>query len=330
LIEGLRERSSASPNAEPEKAKFAPKPAFSKLIVFSASPSDAYPTAIPPWEGLDYRFYRSVGAGISADTLATSLLDCLRAREYDERIAGRTRIDVLTGALAPIDVLSNIVVEVENAPEKGDLLPPAMSIGGKNYLRFFGHKGEQRLLQLQGRMTPGTPRVIVDPVTLRDLSSGEEALLRFAIDATAAIETGSFLIFDEPETHMHPRFISLFIAILDEILEASRSIAIVATHSAFLVREVPARRVRIARRSKGGEISIEPPGLQTFGASIDSISQFVFEDIQEKHLHQRVLDKWMAEQNDPSVAAFKARFEKDLTAEVLSYVAQTLLRGETR
>lgn len=180
-------------------------------------------------------------------------------------------------------------------------------------------------------MVPNAPpRVLVERQRARDLSSGEQALLRFAAQAIGSLRSGTMFLFDEPETHLHPRYVSIFMSMLDRLLEWSRSVALIATHSAYVVREVPARRVRIVRKDVEGGILIEPPGMQTFGASIDTISQFVFGDIELKHRFQKVLDDWLAETPRATLEQFRDSFREDLIAETLSYIAQMFADRQPR
>ncbi|WP_449284425.1 AAA family ATPase [Marinobacter sp. PE14] len=107
------------------------------------------------------------------------------------------------------------------------------------------------------------------------LSSGEISFVRFAAQACLHIDSGSLLLLDEPETHLHPNFISKFSALLNELLSKTGSIAIIATHSAYLVQEVFREQVNVLR-AVDGRISIERPRLKTFGADVGEISYFVF------------------------------------------------------
>jgi hypothetical protein len=67
MIDGLRV---TPPWAEAldldQPATFNPPPSLSRLIVFSSVASAPYPEALPPWEGVDYRYHRmdeTAGAG---------------------------------------------------------------------------------------------------------------------------------------------------------------------------------------------------------------------------------------------------------------------------
>jgi predicted ATP-binding protein involved in virulence len=116
--------------------------------------------------------------------------------------------------------------------------------------------------------------------------------------------------------------------LLQELLEATRSAAIIATHSAYVVREVPRQRVRVLNLV-GREITIETPRLQTFGASVDQISDFVFGDTSRHHRFQHRLEDWVArEGRQMGLEAITARFGHQLNTETLAYIADLLRRPE--
>ena len=163
-----------------------------------------------------------------------------------------------------------------------------------------------------------------DSKTLRALSSGETAMLRFAAQAAANIETGCALLFDEPETHLHPKFISDFMDVLTALVTATKSIAIIATHSAYVVREVPRQRVKVFSLEERN-VTIQTPRLQTFGASIDSISQFVFGDTDTTHRYQDILTQWVSSlPPGTTIEAVIAEYGALMNSETLSFVAQLL------
>jgi energy-coupling factor transporter ATP-binding protein EcfA2 len=170
----------------------------------------------------------------------------------------------------------------------------------------------------------GAPSVMDGAKVQRELSSGEVAMLRFTSQSIAAIETGSLLLLDEPETHLHPKFISDLIEVLYSLLKATKSIAIIATHSAYIVREVSRENVKILSL-EDGILSFDTPRMQTFGASIDTISQFAFGDTNEQHHFQRVLVDW-AQSVEPEIGlnGIITEFGKHSNPESLSFIARSL------
>jgi hypothetical protein len=65
--------------------------------------------------------------------------------------------------------------------------------------------------------------------------------------------------------------------------------------------------------------------LQTFGASIDSISQFVFGDTDTTHRYQDILTQWVSSlPPGTTIEAVIAEYGALMNSETLSFVAQLL------
>ncbi|HAN1923036.1 TPA: ATP-binding protein, partial [Escherichia coli] len=94
------------------------------------------------------------------------------------------------------------------------------------------------------------------------MSSGQLSYFKFALLACLYIENGSFVLLDEPETHLHPKLISDFVTLLDNILERTGSFAIIATHSVYFVREVTREQVHVFKRDANKLIHILSPRLK--------------------------------------------------------------------
>lgn len=311
---------------------FTTLPKFSRLVVFSSVASDLYPASIAPWEGIDYRYLRMIGSrGGDDGALVRALVDCLRADTDTQGFGPRGALTILETVLEPLGIGDAIHVELVDADDE-DSLPPPVRLGERNFFPLLRPMNEQRMLQLYARIDyTKAPIVMTGRRQPRNLSSGEVALLRFAAQAVASLRKGTIFLFDEPETHLHPNYISQFMEMLDRLLDRSGSIALIATHSAYIVREVPSRRVRVISRDvESDRIMMERPRMQTFGASIDTISQFVFGDIGPKHRFQQLLEDWIADNPEASLAEIRARFAEDLNPETLSYLSDLLRGGSTK
>lgn len=156
--------------------------------------------------------------------------------------------------------------------------------------KIISWNGEQRTLTLWSNLDKNSDPQINCDGKLFPLSSGQLTFLKFSLLFCLYIENGSFVLLDEPETHMHPNMISDFVSLLDTLLERTGSLALIATHSVFFVREIPQEQVHVFK-SIGNIISIENPRLTTFGSPIDSISRFVFDDDAESSLTEKLYNK---------------------------------------
>ncbi len=151
--------------------------------------------------------------------------------------------------------------------------------------------GEQTRLELWSNLDYKSEPFVSFDDEYYPLSSGQLTFFKFALLSSLFIENGSFVLMDEPETHLHPNLISDFIDLLDFLLEKTGSYALLATHSAYLVREVSREQVHVFKIDEEKNISIVPPRLRTFGANVDRISEFVFGDDIENRLIEKIIDK---------------------------------------
>ena len=303
------------------------RPVVSRVIVFASSATNQYPAQIAPWRGIDYDYQPLTAPPVEGpDPLLASLLAAVRGDpSFSFTIDGQIydRGDLLREAIAPLGIWAQIHVP---------MLPPTADdrIGGLELAEGRYHPLHRRLdelgtVQLGRQVDWDRPVILIDGGGgRRQLSSGEQVMLRFAAQATLSIEKGSLLLLDEPETHLHPNFISDLMEMLHNLLSATGSIAIIATHSAYVVREVPRRRVNIFSVADRG-VDVGPPRLQTFGASIDTISQFVFGDTNFAHRYQRALREWVEREGAAlGLDAIIERHGADLNRESLSFIAQLL------
>lgn len=149
---------------------------------------------------------------------------------------------------------------------------------------------EKKLLDNSSRVYTRYPLEFFDSSGVRrKLSLGQSSFLRFILTALSNAGPASVLLIDEPENFLHPNLISRFMRTLNRILEGTRSIAIIATHSPFVVREVQSAHVHVME-VEGGECVIKKPLVQTLGASISTISNEVFGDDLLNHLYEELLD----------------------------------------
>lgn len=125
------------------------------------------------------------------------------------------------------------------------------------------------------------------------LSSGQKSLFCFCASLFLHTTRGSLLLIDEPENHLHPQFITLLMQTLASSLIAKEAKAIVVTHSPFVVREVERNSVLVLRADEEGLAAIYRPSLQTFGANISLISDYVFEDVDIRKGYEEKIDEFI-------------------------------------
>ena len=240
---------------------------ISRILAFEVGRQvSVYPKRRPNSK-VDYRKFSI------SDSSTVGLAVSQLARSTDS-IAGSDKWSIFLEALARVISLDEIGFEVD---------------GGKSIkLLDLRQQEEQRRLEQGARVERSKrPVRMIGPKTEVPFSSGELAFITFAAHVCLEVENGSLLLFDEPETHLHPTLVSEFVGLLDALLERTGSVAIVATHSPYVVREVPRSQVHIIRRD-GESVMIEAPRLRTFGASVSTISHFVFGDSLKSNLEEMI------------------------------------------
>lgn len=306
---------------------FRPALRASRVIIFSSVPTDPFPRSIGAWHGIDYEYF---AVNASNETQGDSLLAALVACKKSAGRGGfgengdRSRMDVIQDAVKPLGLWDRLHLPLRPR-RNSDVLPHVVEVEGQSYFRIGRHLNEANSIRLIQQIDWTRQAVIFDDeLRPRRLSSGEYAMLRFAAQASAAIEQGSLLLLDEPETHLHPNFVSDLMAILDNLLQSTKSIAIIATHSAYVVRETPRTRVNILTLD-GRDIRIDTPRMQTFGATIDSISQFVFGDTTIPHRYQKTLVNWADQTGrELGIDGVIQQYGEELNSESLSFIARRL------
>jgi ABC-type multidrug transport system ATPase subunit len=119
-------------------------------------------------------------------------------------------------------------------------------------------------------------------------SSGQIIMILVLSEVLAFITSESLLLFDEPETHLHPNGISRFINVLNRILKRFNSYAIISSHSPQLVQEVPSKDITIIDRIDTTPI-FRKMDIESFGENLNTITQRVFQTISHDEYYREFL-----------------------------------------
>lgn len=109
----------------------------------------------------------------------------------------------------------------------------------------------------------------------KELSSGQRVLLEGFTNIIAHIRYDSLLLFDEPETHLHPNAIAQLMNTIYSLVTRFESFCIITTHSPIIIRELFSRNVYIFDRFEDN-LSIRKIGLESFGANLSDITEEIF------------------------------------------------------
>lgn len=106
-------------------------------------------------------------------------------------------------------------------------------------------------------------------------STGHKIALHVVASLVANARPRSLVLFDEPETHLHPPLMAALMHSVRLVLTEVNAFCVIATHSPVLLQETLARHVRYIRRS-GGKISVKEPTLETFGENVGILTYTTF------------------------------------------------------
>lgn len=296
------------------------RPMISRILAL-ATPGETSNTFPTPRSNKNIYYRRLSLARTSQGDNSATLPDLVhQLARSNERIGKSKRWGIFMLALK--SVLDPNSIAFKLTPYEDDSY--RYQFGDSDYANLddFVLGNEEKLLELRRRLILTESPKIYSNGNFHPMSSGQISFFRFALHACLYIENGTLVLIDEPETHLHPNLISDFFILLNDLLAQTGSIAIISTHSAYFVRELPRDQVLILRTDStdnGKSVSCERPRLGTFGSNVGSISHFVFEDqfstLLSRLTRTKTLDKKTLEniKNEISLEAY-LKFREKLEA----------------
>lgn len=268
---------------------------FNRVVSYFSDPSSILPrsSSVGSFEYHSFNTTAERNTKASYQNLSYLLVTLLRVK--DENF-GFEKSQILTETLSSHIPMHLLAIPVtKECPEYCRV----QDVDGASWSVVVQMLGEQRSLEVFGTIDTDREPSFLDTHTGKviGLSSGQRSMFHFALHFLTLAGYGTLLIIDEPETYLHPNLISEYMMFLYKILKRTSSIALIATHSAYVVREVPTHCVHILDRN-GPEISVGRPYLQTLGANVAEISLAVFGDSTVDAYHREVSEK-IAKSNMP-------------------------------
>lgn len=104
------------------------------------------------------------------------------------------------------------------------------------------------------------------------LSSGQATILLYLTKLVFCVNQGSLVIFDEPETFMHPPMIKSFIRAVSEIVDNVGAFCLVATHSPVVIQEIPHCNVLVINSKH----EIKEIRYKTYGQNLDALYKNIY------------------------------------------------------
>lgn len=147
-------------------------------------------------------------------------------------------------------------------------------------------------------------------------SSGQKIIFHFLTRLISIIDKNSLLIFDEPETHLHPNITGRLLRAINEVMLDFDSYCIFATHSPIIVQEIPSRFIRIIDRKDNVPLVYQPV-IECFGENLSTISNSIFYANQEKELYKILFDQMI---KNKSVKTIEKEFNNKLSLNARLYL----------
>jgi predicted ATP-dependent endonuclease of OLD family len=156
------------------------------------------------------------------------------------------------------------------------------------------------------------------------LSSGHKIILLTLTALVFITEQNSLVLFDEPESHLHPPLLSSFIRAVSALMTDRNAVAIMATHSPVVLQEVPKSCVSILTRV-GKTQKLELPQIETFGENVGALTREVFKlELNQAGFYQ-LIEK--AAKKEGSLEDLLQTFENQLGSEA-KMVAMSAFRHQ--
>ena len=127
---------------------------------------------------------------------------------------------------------------------------------------------------------------------LDKLSSWQKILVIVFSEVLAHIEENSLLLFDEPETHLHPNILFKLIKILHQILADYDSYIIIWTHSPIVIQQIPQQYVNIIHNDSWIRY-VSHPTIETFWENFSTITKDIFWDYESRDIMYKDIFEWL-------------------------------------
>lgn len=123
-------------------------------------------------------------------------------------------------------------------------------------------------------------------IASEEMSSGEFAMLSMVLSiSTAASDSHTLILIDEPELSLHPNWQMTFIDNLDRALKDQVCHLLIATHSHMLVSDLPMNRSSVSQWEKDndGNLIANQIGENTYGWSAEEVLLKVFKTATDRN-----------------------------------------------
>lgn len=305
-------------------------PPFRRVLCFSLDAHSSFPTGTRNDAKFEYIFsnlnegkpqtQEEASRSLSAN-ITRLLVDITRNDDTLDVDGGKSRLTLFIQALKPYLDQADVFLPLQaDAPTNSFVIQDDAGCKWIS-LRRLRTAGEKRTLARYAQVDLEREIRFQRDGDWVDLSSGHRVFFNFALSFLSYIDTGTLVIMDEPETHLHPNLVCDFMNLIYQVLRATKSVALIATHSAYVVREVPTHCAHVYV-VEDGIPSENQVYLRTLGANIDNISQAVFGDSNADRFHQQIARELA--KGKRSVEALVNDYANLLSPDLLSQVVRLM------
>lgn len=311
----------ASPDENECSDNWSNLPSFSRVCVYSTDPHNILPRRTNLRGSFDYLYF-DMGLEEKAG-LSHQLADLIRSEDRlgsEERFVLFKKImqKAVPDAQLLIPVHDKLQDNAKIVDDLGNIWIPLAAVRGNELrvLDILNNINENRDLAFR------TEARLVVP-----LSSGQKMFFRFATHFLSVADQGTLVLIDEPETHLHPNLITEFMNLLYEVLVATSSVAVVATHSVYVVRETPSHCVHVFRRKQDSTIAVDQFYIKTLGASVSELSETIFGDSLVESFNDKIVNQIV--ERKISIEEIIKRYSDILSMDMLIKIKHHLKRKES-
>ncbi|HHQ6552148.1 TPA: AAA family ATPase [Serratia fonticola] len=154
---------------------------------------------------------------------------------------------------------------------------------------------------------------------MKKMSSGHAIVFLTITKLVEKTQQKTLVLFDEPESHLHPPLLSALTRSLSDLLVQRNAIAILATHSPVILQEVPKSCTWVISRY-GNEMICSRPKIETFGENVGVLTKEVFQLEVERSGYHKLLKESVDDDNsfDEVMAEYRNK---------IGFEGQALLRS---
>lgn len=228
--------------------------------------------------------------------------------------------------LKPIDTLAQEFLltyhKIVNSNKKG-ILDECLKIIGKE-VSFH-------------ELADGFPKVTSDDDInnyFMSKSTGHKFVLHSLINIVMHTERRTLILFDEPETHLHPPLLAVLMSAIRYVLNEQDAFSIVTTHSPVVLQETLKQHVYILKREVDFS-KIMLPEIQTYGENIGIITSHIFglsSDMTDYHSELDKVIQYLGQWGDTSYETVMPKIEKlfqnDISMQARAYIQSVLIKKQ--